>query len=86
MYVFKSLQRKLTSDKFDATMGRMACWAVSGFIMVTGLLKVSAMHLTEPQLFFGILLVLAVSLLGIILGVLLPVAQTVEQWRKENNR
>ncbi len=86
MYALKCIQRKLTSDRFDATMGQTACWAVSGFIMVTGLLKVSAMQLTEPQFFFGVLLVLAVALLGIILGVLLPIAQTVEQWRKDGNR
>ena len=64
-------------------MRKMACWVVSGVIMVGGLIKLTALQLTEPQPFFGILLVLAVALLGIILGVLLPIAQCVEQWQRD---
>ena len=84
MYVVQYFQRKLTSDKLDAMMGQIACCAVSGVILVAGLFKLTELQLTEPELFFGILLILAVALLGIILGVLLPIAQSVAQWQRDN--
>ena len=83
MYFRQYFQRKLTSDKLDAKVGQMACWFFSVFIMVGGSLKVTTLQLTEPQLFFGILAVSAVALLGIILGVLLPISQCVEQWQRD---
>jgi len=86
MHVLQYFQRKLTSEKFDAKAGQVACWMVSGFILVSGIFKVTAMQLSEPQLFFGILLVLSVALLGVVLGILLPIAQFVEQRRKDNIR
>lgn len=72
--ILKSLLRPLTSDSFDAKAGQLACWLVSGLVLVLGFLKLFRLSLSETELFFGILLVLAVTLLGVLIGLVLPIA------------
>ena len=76
---FQDFNRKITSDAFDAQSGQIISWLVSILVLIVGFMKLTSLQLTEAQLFFGILLLLAVVLLGVILGVLLPIAQTVRQ-------
>ena len=64
-------------------MGQVACWLAAAIILVAGLFKLTTMQLTEPELFFGVLLTLAVALLGVVLGVLLPMAQSFDQWQRD---
>jgi uncharacterized membrane protein len=77
--LFRNFNRKITSEAFDAQSGQVVSWLVSILVLILGFLKLTSFQLTEVQLFFGILLLLAVVLLGVILGLLLPVAQTVSQ-------
>ena len=82
MSVFRLVTRKLTSTEFDARAGQIAAWTVSALVLVLGLLKLASLQLTETQLLFGVMLVLAVSLLGVNLGLMLPIAQSVNELRK----
>ena len=72
--ILRSMLRPLTSDTFDAKAGQVACWLVSGLVLVLGFLKLFRLPLSETELFFGILLVLAVALLGVLIGLVLPIA------------
>lgn len=72
--IFQPLTRPLTSVAFDAKVGQVACWLASGLVLVLGMLKLCRLPLNETELFFGILLVSAVSLLGTLLGLVLPIA------------
>ena len=73
-HIFQSLTRPLTSQAFDAKTGQFACWLASGLVLVLGMLKLCRLPLNETELFFGVLLVLAVSLLGVLIGLVLPIA------------
>ena len=64
MRIARMLGRKLSSDRFDAGMGQLSCWSVSVLVLVLGILKLAALPLTETELFFGLMLVLAVALLA----------------------
>jgi len=77
--VIRLFTRNLTSTGFDAKMAKMACWICSAVVMVAGILKLARLQLTESELFFGILLVLAVAILFIILGLLMPIVEYVAQ-------
>lgn len=78
--VFK---RKISSGRFDAGLGHALCWAFAILVLIVGLPKLASFDLTEPQLFFGILLLIAVALLGIILGTLLLMSHSIAKMRKE---
>ena len=69
----RTLGRKISSDRFDAGMGQLACWAASILVLGLGFLKLASLPLTETELFFGLLLVLAVGLLCVNLGMLVRV-------------
>lgn len=84
MHARQTLQRKLTTARFDAKAGQIACWMVSAFVFIGGLLKLFSMQLPETQLFFGVFLVSAVGLLCLAIGILLPIAQFVEQQQRND--
>jgi hypothetical protein len=75
MYSIRWLQQTITTGKFDAKLGQVLCWFFSGVAMVGGLIKLTTLTLTEPEFFAGMLLVVAVSMLGLIAGMILPIAQ-----------
>jgi uncharacterized membrane protein len=54
-------------------MGQCACWVAAILILVLGIFKLASLPLTEAELFLGLLLVLAVALLGVNLGLLLRI-------------
>jgi hypothetical protein len=59
----------------DAMMLRVGQWVVYGFslgVMLLGLRKVTMLNLSEADLFFGVLLVVNLSMLMAIGGMLLP--------------
>ena len=74
--------RRITSSRFDAGVGHAVCWAFAILVLVIGLPKLASLQLTEPQLFFGALLLVAVSLLGIILGTLVLMSHDIAGIRK----
>lgn len=65
----------LTSPRLDSKVGQIACWLCSAGVLTLGMWKLSRLQLTEKELFFGVLLVLAVALLGVVLGMLLPLVE-----------
>ncbi len=73
MRIAKMFTRQLSSVDFDAGMGQLACWAASLLMLVLGVFKLVALPLTETELFFGVLIVLAVALLGVNLGMLVRI-------------
>jgi hypothetical protein len=81
--MLRLLNRSLTSTSFDAKAAQTACWACSLIVMVTGILKLTRLQLTEAELFFGILLVMAVTILGIIAGLLMPIVEFIARKQKE---
>jgi len=86
MSLFRYLNRKFTSDAFDAHAGQYAAWAVSMLVLVLGIFKLVSLDLTEAELFLGMLLVFAVMLLVFNLGMLLPLTQAVKQMKKDRER
>jgi|GEM_PF-493614 len=83
MRIARTLARKLSSDRFDAGMGQLSCWGVSILVLVLGILKLTALPLTETELFFGLMLVFAVVLLGWNLGTLIRIESNT---RKQNRQ
>ena len=79
MNAIRILQQTISTARFDAKLGQTICWLGSGITMVGGLLKLTTLTLTEPQFFMGMLLVVAVSMLGLVVGILLPIAQYVAE-------
>jgi hypothetical protein len=74
---------RLSSDRFDAGMGELACWGVSILVLVLGFLKLASLPLTETELFFGLMLVFAVALLGWNLGMLVRIDSNTRQQNRE---
>ena len=72
--ISKWLLLPLTSKRLDATAGQIACWLCGISIMVIGIFKLCSLPLDETGLFFGVLLVLTVTLLFVLIGLVLPVA------------
>lgn len=82
MNTFRILQRVISTARFDAKFGQMLCWTFSVVVMVGGLYRLTQLTLTEPQFFMGMLLIVALSMLGLVTGVLLPIAQYVAEKRE----
>ena len=73
MQFTRTLGRKLSSDRFDVSMGQLASWVGAILVLSLGFLKLGSLSLTETELFFGLLLVLTVGLLCVCLGFLLRI-------------
>lgn len=71
---YKTLTRPWTSQAFDTRLGQFACWFAAMMVLVLGMLKISRLSLNETELFFGLLLVLNLSLLLVVMGIVLPLA------------
>lgn len=63
--------RKLTSDRLDNRIGELSAYGASLVVLLLGFRKLVSLELTETNLFFGSLLVLAVSLLAVNCGLLM---------------
>ena len=79
MQFSRTLGRKISSAGFDANMGQMACWIGAICILVLGFIKLTLLPLTETELFFGLLLVIAVAQLQVTLGMLIRVFHKMRQ-------
>lgn len=69
----QGMERKLTSDRFDAGFGQVACWLAAVLMLVLGFVKLTSLSLTETELFLGVMLVLTLALLCVNLGMLLRI-------------
>ncbi len=67
-----SLAHKVTSDLFDNGLGQIAFFAGAILVLVLSFWKLTRLDLTETELFFGTLLSLAVPLLCVLIGLVLP--------------
>ena len=81
IHLFK---RNITTSRLDAKLGQAFCWTGSLVMMTAGILKLTRLQLTESELFFGILLVMAVTMLGIVARLLLPVVEYVAREQRRN--
>ena len=70
----KFLVRKISPESFDTKLGKLASFAVGLLVLVLSGWKLARLELTETELFFGVLLSLAVCLLFVVMGLLLPLA------------
>lgn len=70
----KRLNRQITSSALDGQIGQTGCFLGSAIVLLSGFYKLFELHPNEKELFFGILLVLGVSLLGVLIGLVLPLA------------
>ena len=71
--ITKLLGRPLCSDLLVAKIAQIACYVIAIGIFVLAILKLTTLTLTEQQLFFGILQVLAVVLMMICAGSLVRI-------------
>jgi hypothetical protein len=68
MNLLRALNRRLSTDRFAARTAQMLCYGIALLVMVLGIRKVTAMRLDEPQLVFGLLLVMVLTFQVIIMG------------------
>lgn len=68
------MSRRFTSDALDARVGQFVCWVGAVLVLMLGFYKLLRLPLTEVELFFGLLLVSAVSLLCVLIGLVIPIA------------
>ena len=71
MDLLRAINRRISTDKFDANMAQFLCYGIGLMIMVLGIYKVTSMHLSEAELLFGILLVMIITMQAVIVGVLM---------------
>lgn len=64
-----TLGRKISSAGFDATRGQIAGWVGAVCILALGFIMLTLLSLTKTELFFGLLLVIAVAQLQAALGI-----------------
>ncbi len=74
MKVKSVLLQKVSSDDIDCRLGQIGTYGISLLVAVLGVWKFASMRITEPQLFFGILLVAALTLQCVGCGLLIPVS------------
>jgi hypothetical protein len=67
--------KSITSQSFDAKVGQMGSWLAAIVVFCMGMYKLTKLPLSETELFFGLLLVLTVSLLMVLMGLILPLTQ-----------
>ena len=63
---------RVTSDRLDLCIGRVACFAAAALLFPLAVLKLCSLGLPQGQLVIGLLAALACTLLMIVLGLLLP--------------
>ena len=72
--------KSITSQSFDVKVGQMGSWFAAVAVLGMGMYKLTKLPLNETELFFGILLVLTVTLLMVLMGLILPLT-----YRKAND-
>ncbi|MBL9123958.1 MAG: hypothetical protein JNG90_10030 [Planctomycetaceae bacterium] len=70
MKMLRSLNRRISTEKFDVASGRITSFGGAILVLVLGMFNLASLPLTEVEVFFGVLLVLAVTMQGVIIGLL----------------
>lgn len=84
--VLRMMNRPLTSNDTDVKWGQIACWLASITVLVLGMFKLTELPLSEVELFFGVLLVGTVAMLGVLIGLVLPLAVPCDTDGQTNRR
>jgi hypothetical protein len=66
------LGMRISSEKFDVRLGQLVCFAASPALLVVALGGLARLSLSSGEAFLGVLTSVAVALLLVILGVILP--------------
>ena len=79
MQVFKKiLGWRVSSEVFDVGLGQVVCFAGGAAILVLGIFALTRLELPVMEALFGVILVSVLSLLLIVLGMLVGIAQAVK--------
>ena len=68
------LGMRLSSERFDVRLGQLLCFAAGPALLVVALVGLGRLALTPGEAFIGVLASVAVALLLVILGIVLPLA------------
>jgi hypothetical protein len=68
------LEKRLSSERFDVRLGQLLCFAAGPALLVVALVGLGRLALTPGEAFIGVLASLAVALLLVMLGIVLPLA------------
>jgi len=68
------LQMRLSSERFDVRLGQLLCFAAGPALLVVALVGLGRLEVTPGEAFVGVLASVAVALLLVILGMVLPLA------------
>lgn len=79
MKLVKYLNHEVSSTHLDAQLGQLIAWVSSALVMVGGTIRLTKLELTEPEFFIGLFLVTTSSLLGLMIGILIPIATKFSQ-------
>ena len=75
---------RITSESRDLSIGSIIMYAGGIGIFTLSILKMGKLHLTETQLFFGLLLVVCVMMQMVVGGMLLGVLGRISSVQKAN--
>lgn len=64
-----------TTQSFDSKVGQVGSWFAAVFLLGMGFYKLSKLPLSETELFFGVLLVLNVTMLMVLMEMILPLTR-----------
>ena len=70
------LKLRFSSERFDARLGQLLCFTAGPALLVVALVGLARLALTPGEAFIGVLGSVAVALLLVILGIVLPLAKT----------
>jgi hypothetical protein len=68
------LQTRLSSERFDVRLGQLVCFGAAPALLVVAFVGLGRLALTPGEAFIGVLGSVAVALLLVILGIVLPLA------------
>ena len=72
-FLLQLLRKPVVSEKVGAQLASSVAYGASALLLVLSLFKVTKLGLTETQLFFGILLIFAVSIQLAFAGLLVEI-------------
>lgn len=70
--LLRVMTRPITSSSTDVRLVQFACWLVSLMMLVFGMRELAELPATEIELYFGVLLIMILVLLGVLIGLVFP--------------
>lgn len=81
----KLLLTRISPDRTSAQAAQWLLFACGLMVMVGGILRLPSLRLSEPQLFIALFLLIAVMLLCVAVGLLLPITEDLKAIRKQQS-